>query len=124
MGFPSITQFIPQAEPVVTEIGAVKKSVIIGASQVLQKGTLVAQQTANKNFYPYVHAHSDGTQLAVGVLAQNVDTTNNGGNPQEADVYFRGTFWYNNLIGTDSNFLDLLSSFQQQQISVTNILSL
>src|ERR1017187_5929751 len=124
MGYPSTTNFIPQLDPVVTEIGAVKKTINVAASKVLVRGTIMAQLTSGKQFVAYNHANSDGSQYAVGILAQNVDTTTNGANAQEADMYTKGSFWYDRLTGADAYFAGLFSSFRQQQITYLNILNL
>ncbi len=122
MSLPVVVDYIPQASPVVTEEGSVKKSVTVGAGQVLVRGTVMAQKTVGGQFFPYSHAAADGTQYAVGVLAQNVDTTNNGNVATSASMYVRGTFWYSKLTGTDSYFVGLFSSMQQQQVSKLDIL--
>ena len=125
MSYPSTTSYIPQQEILVCKEGAIKKAVNIAANQTLVKGTVMAQLTSGGQWKPYVHGTSDGTQLALGILVQNVNTTaaGNGNNACVADVYVRGTFWYTRLTGTDAYFAGTFSTMQQQQITGLDILA-
>lgn len=45
-----------------------KTGVVLGASQTLQAGTLIAQKTADQKFYAYASGASDGTQTPLGIV--------------------------------------------------------
>lgn len=49
--------------------------VVLAAGQNLQLGTVLARKTADGKLYALVPAGADGTEIAVGVLANDVDAT-------------------------------------------------
>lgn len=55
-----------------------KTGVILGASQTLQAGTLVAQKTADGKFYAYASGASDGTQNPLGVVEIDCSSDSSG----------------------------------------------
>lgn len=69
-----------------------QKGVTLKAGQgVLVLGTLLAQKTADKKWYPYVDANADGTQVARGVLRMTVDTGASGAGPDfQANIVVAG----------------------------------
>lgn len=82
-----------------------QKGVTIASGQgVLAAGTFLGIKTSDKKYYAYNNAHSDGTEVARGVLRRAVDTgtTVNVGNDQVSNIVIQGILKYNMLVGVDS----------------------
>jgi len=68
----------------------------------LKKGTLLGIITASGKYAPYNNANSDGTETAVCILGDDVNTT---GSDATVAAYFTGIFVKDNLTGYDANAL-------------------
>ncbi len=82
-----------------------QKGVTIAAGQgVLAAGTVLGQKTADKKYYAYNNANSDGTQTARGVLRRGVDTglTPGAANDQVSNIVIQGILKLNMVQGVDS----------------------
>lgn len=79
------------------------RTVMVAAAQDLAKGTVLGKKTADGKFYPYDDTKTDGTQTAVGVLAEAVDSTTSGQNRDvDAPMYYTGSFKKASLTGWDA----------------------
>lgn len=56
-------------------VGYTQQGVTLGANQgILPAGTVLGRKTADKLWYVYNNAHSDGTEVARGILRKTVNT--------------------------------------------------
>lgn len=83
-----------------------------GVDTSLVKGRILGRVTASGLYAPYDNTASDGTQVAVGILVDNVDVT---GTDQSnlnlrASMYVRGTFYYDRLTGLDAGAITDLNA--------------
>jgi hypothetical protein len=65
-------------EPFMDPQGAVSESVPFGVSLTVARGTIVAVKTADKKWYAYVDANSDGTEVARGIAMYDFTTDGSG----------------------------------------------
>jgi hypothetical protein len=88
----SKTAFSQDDELLASTKAFTQKGVTLKAGQgVLTLGTLLGQKTADKKWYPYVDANSDGTQTARGVLRTTVDTGASGTGPDfQGNIVIQG----------------------------------
>lgn len=101
-GFTSPTADFTDPEILYSTVGFTQKGVTIAAGQgVLAAGTLLGQKTADKKYYAYNNASSDGTQTARGVLRRAVDTTG-AGNDQLGNIVIAGILKNSLIVGADS----------------------
>jgi hypothetical protein len=98
-------------EPFMDPQGAVTESVPFGVSLTVARGTIVAVKTADKKWYAYVDANSDGTEVARGIAMYDFTTDGSGNvtiaNDQTvsyntAPIYLAGTFRTTELTGLDA----------------------
>jgi hypothetical protein len=98
-------------EPFMDPQGAVSESVPFGVSLTVARGTIVAVKTADKKWYAYVDANSDGTEVARGIAMYDFTTDGSGNvtiaNDQTvsyntAPIYLAGTFRTTELTGLDA----------------------
>ena len=66
---------------------------------VLEKGTLLGLETATGKYVPYTDGEADGSEVAVGILADEVDTSVT---DQLVAMYIRGAFVLSKLTGYDA----------------------
>lgn len=66
---------------------------------VLEKGTLLGIETATGKYVPYDDAAVDGSEVAVAILADKIDTTDT---DQLVAAYVRGQFVLSKLTGYDA----------------------
>lgn len=83
-----------------TNGGFTQKGVTLGSGQgILLAGTVLGQRTADKRYYVYNNAATDGTQTAVGVLRKNADTSKG---DVQGNIVITGILKYNMVSGADS----------------------
>lgn len=94
--------------------GFVQYGVVLAAGQgVIPTGCVIAQQTANKKYYVYNPAASDGTQIPRGVLRLAKDTgTSAAGTSadQLGNIVKAGTLNYTYMSGVDTNVINVLNA--------------
>lgn len=72
-----------------------------GLVVVYNAGLVLGKVTSSGLYAPYSNAASDGTEVAVGVLAERVET-DEFGNDSECSIIKNGTLFEDLLIGLDS----------------------
>ena len=81
-----------------------KMSVTIASGQNLKKGTVIGRITASGLYSEYNDANADGTEVASGILAMDVDASSTGEDRDvDASMYVGGAFHEDRLGGTNSN---------------------
>ena len=68
----------------------------------LAAGTVIAKRTVGGLYAPYDDAEADGTEVAVGILAEDADPAGEG-RAIPVPMYVSGSFVEANLIGLDAN---------------------
>lgn len=66
----------------------------------LAEGTILGKITASGKYAVYADGASDGTQTAVGILAEYVDAS---GGDKVSHMYLKGLFVESELVGLDAN---------------------
>lgn len=82
-----------------------QKGVTIGSGVgVIPAGTVLGQRTADKKYYPYSNAATDGTQTARGVLRRPVDTGTvvTTANDQVSNIVIQGILKNSMVQGADA----------------------
>lgn len=72
---------------------------LAGGQGVIAKGTVIGKVTATNMFKPYNNVNADGTETAVCILDNDVDTTDG---PVGASGWIAGIFDSAKLIGLDA----------------------
>lgn len=104
-GFYSPTGDYTDPEILYSTVGFTQKGVTIASGQgVLAAGTVIGQKTADKKYYAYNNAHSDGTETARGVLRRAVDTgtTVLAARDQVSNIVIAGILKYSMVVGSDA----------------------
>jgi hypothetical protein len=104
-GFVNPTADYVDPEILYSTAGFTQKGVTIGSGQgVLAAGTVLGQKTADKKYYAYNDANSNGTEVARGVLRRAVDTGNtvSAANDQVSNIVIQGILKYPMLVGLDN----------------------
>jgi Bacteriophage lambda head decoration protein D len=104
-GFTSPTATATDPEILYSTAAFTQKGVTLAGGQgVLAAGTLLGQKTADKKYYAYSNAASDGTQTARGVLRRPVDTgaSGSGAADQLSNIVIQGILKLSMIVGSDS----------------------
>jgi hypothetical protein len=102
-GYISPTADYTDPEILYSTVGFTQKGVTLAGGQgVLAAGTVVGRKTADKKYYAYNNANSDGTETAIGVLRRAVDTGASGAPDQLGNIVIAGILKNNMVIGADS----------------------
>jgi hypothetical protein len=79
-----------------------RRACMIASGQTLAIGTVIAKKTADGKYYAYDDTHSDGTEVAVGILESAVDSSSAGENRDvDSTFYYSGSFDPTLLTGWD-----------------------
>jgi hypothetical protein len=104
-GFTSPTADYTDPEILYSTVGFTQKGVTIAAGQgVLQAGTVLGMKTADKKYYAYSNANSNGTETAHGVLRRAVDTGLVAGaaGDQQGNMVIAGILKNSMVVGADA----------------------
>jgi len=78
---------------------------LAGGQGILPIGTVLGRKTSDKKYYVYNNGHSDGTEVARGVLRREVDTGSAGSADQLANIVISGILKNSLVSGADSSAL-------------------
>jgi hypothetical protein len=102
-GFTSPTADYTDPEILYSTVGFTQKGVTLAGGQgVLPAGTVLGQKTADKKYYAYSNANSDGTQTASGILRRPTDTGTTGAPDQLGNLVIAGILKLNMVHGADA----------------------
>lgn len=102
-GYISPTADYTDPEILYSAIGYTQKGVTLAGGQgVIPAGTVLGRKTADKKYYPYANANTDGTQTAVGVLRRAVDTGAAGAPDQLGNIVIAGILKNAMVLGADA----------------------
>lgn len=86
-------------------VGFTQKGVTLGSGVgVLAAGTVLAQKTSDKKYYPYNNSGTGGLDVARGVLRRPCDTgtTASAANDQVSNMVIAGILKYGMVVGADA----------------------
>ncbi|HIB68027.1 MAG TPA: head decoration protein [Phycisphaerales bacterium] len=81
-----------------------KISITVASGQVLKKGTVMGRVSVGGLYAEYDNTNDDGTEVASGILAQDVDSSAAGENRNvDCAMYTGGAFYEDRLGGSNTN---------------------
>jgi hypothetical protein len=89
-----------------------QKGITLEAGQVLAAGTVMGKVTASKKYAAYNNSNSDGTEVARGVLRQDVDTSDG---ERQGNLVVSGILKLDQITGSDANALTDLNAREDSE---------